>query len=91
MAAMIFEGARVVEERKQKPLRPRQAGGPVVIASDCSGQGTSLQALAHLGLEAFVDVSTEADPCKRRLLGILHGCLRCRVKHNLKTVFPGGS
>ena len=77
MAAMIFEGARVVEERKQKPFRPRQ--------------GTSLQALAHLGLEAFVDVSTEADPCKRKLLGILHGCLQCRVKHNLTTVFPGGS
>ena len=89
-AAMIFEGARVAEERKQKPLRPRAAGGPVRLASECSGQGTSLQALAHLGLKAWVEVTSESDPSKRQLLAILHRCLQCRVVHNMTSVFPGG-
>ena len=61
-------------QAQRPPLSLQQINQPIRMTSDCSGQGSVLQALCHLGLGPRLHLkrSAECDSDKRKLLGAVH-------------------
>ncbi|CAE7710458.1 unnamed protein product [Symbiodinium sp. CCMP2592] len=69
---------------RRSPLLPWGPG--ISLVSDCAGQGSVPQALAHLGIQVRVAVATELDPNKRALLKVVHESIGCKVDRMMADV-----